>query len=64
MTPRVEEIKAALRACRTVGAVNAVAKASGPEVQDMMESPTLYTMAHQIRNLAIYRRMCIERGWG
>lgn len=63
MTPRVEEIMEALRGCRTIGAVNAVAKAVGGEVYDMMQDPVLYTMAHQIRNLAEYRRMCIRNGW-
>lgn len=66
MTPDVDEIKGALRRCKTVQEVNACAKHFGYAVTRMARSscPDLRVMTIQIRNLADYRRKGKAEGWG
>lgn len=63
MTPLVDEIKGKLNAARSVGEVNAVARAYGAAVADMDNDPVLYTMAIHIRNLARYKRFLFTGEW-
>ena len=58
---RFNEIRAAIRACKTPGAVDAIAKSVGHEVQAAMESPTAYGMEIIIRNLAATKREALRR---
>ena len=64
--PTVEEIKDALRACKTAPDVDRTAQHYGPAVKVLDNSPdrTDRTMAIQIRNLAAYRRKLIWNGSG
>ena len=56
MTPKVEEIKEALRACTKVPEVNSCALHYAAEVAAMEADPEMRVMAIQIKNLAAWRR--------
>lgn len=58
-----EEIIAALDACKTTAAVDAVVLAVADRVADMAESPALYVRAIHIRNMAEWKRMAINGEW-
>jgi len=62
----VEEIKGALRRSKTHAEVNATAVHFARHVTEMAASRNKLhkTMADQIKNLAVYRRLCIGKGWG
>lgn len=64
MTPLVEEIKDALRACRKVPEVNACVLHYAADVAALEAFPDrdLRTMAIQIKNLAAWKRREIIRG--
>jgi hypothetical protein len=63
MTVDPDAMKDALRACRTVAAVDACVRTIGAQVADMEADPVLYPIAAQIKNLAAYRRLCIRNRW-
>lgn len=64
MTEEVERIKAALRRCRSIQAVNLTARHYAGAVADLArQGGDMAVMAIQIRNLAAYRRLCIRNGW-
>lgn len=60
----VETILDAFRQAKTIEQVNARVRLYANVVQEMVESPSMHVRAIHIKNMAAYRRMCINRGWG
>ena len=64
MSRQVDEILDALSRCKTVAEVNATAKHYAQAVAIIEADPKLKVRAIHIKNMAKYRRMCIQKGWG
>ena len=64
MSRQVDEIIEALNRCKTVAEVNATAKHYAEAVAILEADPKMKVRAIHIKNMAKYRRMCIQRGWG
>lgn len=58
---RAEAMKERLRGCTSIAAVNAAVKEIAGDVAALAAQNA--GLAAQVKNLAGYRRMCIDRGW-
>ncbi|PZX03038.1 hypothetical protein, partial [Celeribacter halophilus] len=58
---KVEQIKAAIRACKTPGEVSVLAKRHRDYMDELDAIPSLHVFAIQIKNLAALRRSQLER---